>query len=562
MQLDLTNNGRLSIEDSILIDRISLKVQKEYNLSTGDLVVLNNLSGLDLLISVVSRNPFQTSILPSLCKLCLLDEKLKNGDRIDLIILQDSNLIDAINSILEKFNQTIPIQVYKKNNSIRLLLFCFLNLIKSIYLITINWLWPRISMTGKKIINEKIILVDNFIFPSSFSDDNVFIDRYYTGYEKYLNQSQKKKIWYIPTLFGFKTLGQFLKMSNQAKKSKTNFIFQESWLSLSDYVSSLYLSTKIPFVLKKTNLFMGFNIDKLLISEARKDFASPSLMLAICKYKFITNLKKSNIEICHVVDWNENQIIDKALVLAMSKEYPKIDVKGYQGHVSSSYETHKIPQTYELENGLIPNKMFVISKQYKETVLKSCPNLDVILSSAFRFSYLYDINRSNLDTEILTVLIALPMNIDDSKGILNSCANMQKIVKQKIKILVKHHPGYSESEFVKKVPEFYNNSFNVTHDSMYSLLGKVSILISSASSVSVEAASLGIPVAIYGSRQGVTLNPIPEDTNNFENNIFYSKKQLEIFINNCLNKSNNNSSIEKSFLKDNGFSARKLFVCD
>ena len=76
MQLDLSNNGRLSLQDSALIDRIALQVQEEFNIATQSLVSINNLSDLELLLSVVSRNPSQTSVLLSLCKIRLLNEKL------------------------------------------------------------------------------------------------------------------------------------------------------------------------------------------------------------------------------------------------------------------------------------------------------------------------------------------------------------------------------------------------------------------------------------------------------------------------------------------------------
>jgi hypothetical protein len=561
MHLDLSNNGRLSIEDSVLIDSIAVKVQKEYNKSTEKLVLNNNLSNLELLLSVISRNPSQTSILSSLCKIHLLDEKLKTGDDIHQITIQDNSMLDVINELLIKFDKKIPIKLKEKNSSGRMFLLCSINIIKSLYLICLNWLWPKLSRTLKAKVNNEIILVDNFIFPNSFDNDNSLLERYFTGYDKYLSESQKMKIWYIPTLIGFKTLGQLLKMANKAKKSSSNIIFQDSWLSLGDYVHSLFLTFKLPKSIKKTNLFMGYKIDKILIKEVRKDLGSPSLMLAICKYKFIVNLKNANIKICHVVDWHENQLIDKALNLAIKKEYPDVVIKGYQGFVSSSYETHKIPHSYELENGSLPDQLFVISKQYKDIILENCPGLDVRLASAFRFSYLYDIKRNNLNNDKIFILIALPMNINDSIEILNLFLSITNINK-KIEILVKHHPGYSKAEFSKKVPEFLNDTFNVTSDSMELLLEKISLLVSSASSVTAEAACLGIPVAIYGNRQGVTLNPISNKNNKLNNNIFYSKEQLEIFINNSISKRNYKTSIKKSFFVDNGNSARDLFVCD
>ena len=562
MQLDLSIKGKLSIKDSILIDKIAPKVQSEYNKLIEQLVSDNALCELDLLLSVTSRNPFHSLVLPTLCKVLLLEEKLKKGDKISSIVVENTLMLASIYSILAKFNQKIPVKVNHKFQYALLIFLGFLKFIKSIYLITVSWLWPRLTMSYKARSKEPILFVDNFILPSSFTKEGDFVDRYYTGHEQYLNNSQCKKIWYSPTLFGLKTLGQHLKMSIQAKNSKHNFIFQESWLTFYDYIYAFYLTIVLPFKVKKSPLFMGHNIHQLLISEARRDIFSPSLIMAICKYRFIKNLRKANIEICQVVDWHENQTIDKALNLGFHKYYPDVIVKGYQGHVSPPYETHKVPQSYEIENGTLPNQLHVISQNYKQTVLNSCPDLDVRVASAFRFLYLYDVDRSKVIVDLPIILIALPMDVNESVSILNSCIQLQSLIDTKVNILVKHHPGHDSKEFVKRVPTFLNDAFIPTNDSMLDLLESISLLISSASSVCAEAAALGMPVAIHGNRYGITMNPIVESINNFADNVFYSEEQLGRFVGHSLGKSNKKSSIDQSFFMDNGESARALFVCE
>jgi hypothetical protein len=350
-------------------------------------------------------------------------------------------------------------------------------------------------------------------------------------------------------------------MSIQSKKSQHNFLFQESWLTLYDYIYALYLTAIMPLKVKNLPLFKGYNINKLLISEARKDIFSPSLAMSICKFRFIKNLRTAKVEICQAVDWHENQAIDKALNLGFHKYYSGVVVKGYQGYVSPPYETHKVPKSFELENSTLPNQLYVISEDYKRTVLDSCPGLDVRVASAFRFSYLYDVNRKKSVSGIPIILIALPMDIDESTNILNACSQLHSLVNTKISILVKHHPAHESHTFAKRVPVFHNDAFTPTNDSMFDLLGSISLLISSASSVCAEAASLGIPVAIHGNRHGVTMNPVT-DTHNHKDNVFYSQEQLVKFVDSSLQKNIHKTSIEHSFFMDNGESAQALFVCE
>ena len=561
-KLDLSIKGGLSIKDAILIDKIAPRAQEEYNQFIGQVVRMNKLGSLHLLLTACSRNPFHSVILPFLCRVLLLEEKLKKGDKITLIIAENPLMSTIIFSILDKFNQKIPIKIKQKYPHTLLTFLGLIKFLKSSYWIVISWLWPRLTKVYKKRPKAPIVFVDNFIFPNSFNKEGGFVERYYTGYGRYLSSEQRQTVWYSPTLFGFKTLGQCIKVSIQSKKSRHNFLFQESWLTLYDYIYALYLTAVLPFKVNNSPLFMGYDIQQLLIFEAKKDIFSPSLAMAICKFRFIKNLRKAGVEICQVVDWHENQDIDKALNLGFHKYYPDVTVKGYQGHVSPSYETHKVPQEYEIDNETLPNQLHVISENYKKTVLDSCPGLDVRVASAFRFTYLYDVKRKKLVTGMPTILIALPMDIDESISILNTCSQLHLLADTKIRILVKHHPAHESHTFIKQVPAFGNDTFTPTSDSMLDLLGSISLLISSVSSACAEAASLGIPVAVYGSRYGVTMSPIANDINGFLNNVFYSENQLIEFIQLYLGMSGDNSSIERDFYMDNGESTQALFSCE
>ena len=563
MKLDLSIKGRLSIEDSILIDTIAPKAQGAYNKLIAQLVVDNALCELDLLLSITSRNPLHSQLLPIVSKLFLLQEKLERGDVVSLIVIEDSFMLDPINEILAKFDKKIPIKVKRSKQHITLIFNIFLRLIQSMYLIFISWLWPRLIGAYRKRPKEPIVFVDTFVLPGSFTKDGKFFDRYYTGYDQYLSDVQNERVWYSPTLAGFRSLRKCLKMAAQSKKDGHNFLFQESWLTLGDYIHALYLTITLPLKVKKAPLFMGCDIYKILVSEARKDIFSPSLMKAICKFKFINNLQVAGVEVCQVVNWHENQSIDKALNLGFHKHYPDVIVRGYQGYVAPSYWVHTVPQSFELQNSLIPDQLHVISENRRKVILASCSSLDVRVASAFRFAYLHDTNRiaSALASEVPTILITLPIDIYESEGILNACVELHSLVNTKINILVKQHPTFERHAFAKLLPIFSDNAFMLADDSMSTLLGRISLLISSASSTCAEAASLGIPVAVYGNRYGVTMNPIA-DIESTAYSVFYSPEQLAKFVDFSLTSGNQKKGIEQYFFIDNGESAQTLFACE
>ena len=153
-------------------------------------------------------------------------------------------------------------------------------------------------------------------------------------------------------------------------------------------------------------------------------------------------------------------------------------------------------------------------------------------------------------------------DILNGSGFQKSCVKIQSRIEMDVIVLVKHHPAHDRIKFIKRVPLFLDESFIQTNDSMSDLLGSISLLISSASSSCAEAASLGIPVAVHGNRYGITMSPINDHVNGYLNNIFYSKPQLVEFIRLYLGMNYNNSSIDETFFRDNGESARALFTCE
>jgi len=491
----------------------------------------------------------------------LLKEKLKKGDKISLIIVDNVFIKDIVYSLLSKFSRSIPVKVSQKYSQASLIVLGFAKFLRLFHWMVVNWLWPRLTRVYRKHPGKKIVFVDNFVLPSSFNKQGGFVERYYTGYDAYLDADQCQNIYYAPTLFGFKSLRQYIQMSNRSMKSCHNFLFQESWLKLSDYLFAARLTVTLPLKIRKIPLLLECDFSQLLLFEARKDMFSPSLAMAVCKFRFIKNLRAAGVEVYQVVDWHENQAVDKALNLGFHQYYPGVVVRGYQGYVSPAYETHKIPQPFEFRQSVLPNQLFIISKIQKRIVLDECPDLNVKMASAFRFSYLYDIDRSKVSkTANLSILIALPMDIDESIGILNSCIHLKSALDKEVNILVKHHPGYGSKEFARQVPEFLNDDFLPVDSSMSDLLSSVSMLISSASSTCAEAASLGIPVAIYGNRYGVTMDPINNKTNRYLNKVYYSNSQLLKFVKLYLGRESVDLFVKETFFIDDGESAKELFV--
>jgi len=554
--LDLRVKGELSSYDSKLIDKLFPSALTKYNNIIADLINSNGLTGLELLLSVTSRNPFVSSLLDIFSKIELLEKKIDDGYAPDKIIVDQYSYTIFLSLLQKKRLTNIRVSCVNENYSY---IAALKNLINSVNLLLNSWIWSKIFITKKP--NGSIYYVDTFLMVDSIDEHGNYNDRYFTGHGDGLTQMQNSNKWYAPTLYDVRTPSDYIKIWRSVVRAKDNFLMQESFLTLVDYISSLYLSVIIPLSIKKYPTVEGLKTEKLIRNLVYKEFFSSALVGAILRYKFIGKLRDSGVEVISVVDWYENQVIDKALNLSFRKFYPNTIVNGYQGFPVLPYYASQQPTCYELELGLVPHNLHVISDIYVKPKLDICNKLNVLVSPAFRYSYLFQYKNYNKIKAESTVLIALPGIIDECLPIMKMCSNLQEVTGGSVRILLKIHPQYSLSSFLKKVPNFDPRLFSITNKPLYELFKSISVLVTSGSSVSVEAISIGIPVAVCANMRGVTLNFIPDGESNELWSIVYGNDELESFVISSLRNNNRKKNVDRFFELGNDRMTQRLF-CD
>ena len=505
MDLDLRINGRLTVEQAKEISELEPVIRQEYNKYIGELIARNNLIGLSLLLQVTCRNTHLSIILDFLCRLRLLEIYLEKGIPVEKILVDDHRQKIIYERVLKKHSGNTKIWV---DGSSRYKIFIlFQNIIKSVWLILNLIIWPTV-IRGKKTPVGSIIYLDNFIFIDSFDSNHNLRDRYYPGLIDSINRSSiKDKIWYIPTLIGITLPQHYYSLFRNIRKSTENILMKEDWLKLSDYLKIFFFSLVLPGKVKIIPFFSGIDIKEIIIGEVKRDRASTALIYSLIQYYFIRRLKRENINLDLVIDWNENQTIDRALNLAIKKYYSDITVKGYQGFIVPDFYTCKDPTCYELELDTVPDELCVVGKAFIESKKKNCTKLNVSEAPAFRFMGIYDVNYT-WSSENKNILIVLPISISESKEILALCKEVSDLLDKSYIFTVKQHPSYTKSYFSNIAPEMKLDCFVYSSDDIYTEMGSCRILISASSSVCVEASVLGIPVAIIGSRNGPVKNPV------------------------------------------------------
>ena len=282
---------------------------------------------------------------------------------------------------------------------------------------------------------------------------------------------------------------------------------KEDWLKSSDYFSAFKVSLILFKKVKKIPLWNGLNVSEIIKEELYKDIGSPSLMNAVLIHKFIKRLKEKKVDVDIVIDWNENQVIDRAVNLAFNKYYSNVYVKGYQGYIVPDFYACKDPTCFEIEAGTTPNEICVVGEAFIESKKKYCSSIKVSVAPAYRFSNSHN-SKYLLCDKVSDILIILPISLEDSREILKICERLSGLIGEEFNFIVKYHPSFTKERFSSLVPEVLNSCFIFSEQKLYDHLCKSSLLISALSSVCLEAAVLGVPVAIIGSRSGPAMNPL------------------------------------------------------
>lgn len=394
-------------------------------------------------------------------------------------------------------------------------------------LLTYRWLVAKIQSNRKQAINKPITLVDMFIFNHSFDDNHNYNDRYYGRMHNYLSSAEKKSFYYNPTFQD--SIKDVWKTFKHLRQSRQQFLLKEDYLKLRDYLwAFLYPMRAFKFFPKKT-LFEGKDITPIIRHAFWSTLFSNGSIEGLLKYRFAKRLKEKNIPIRLIVDWFENQAIDKGSNLGFRKYYPNEPIIGYVCGLASRYYLGLTPTAGEQKAKVTPHQAAVCGCKILETQKKLSPATNFCLAPAFRMQYLYDERKFYPNEDKFTILVPLPLYHENCTDILKPLSQftLQSINKRPVEFLIKSHPGMINfSKFFKHFELDKKPNFHQITGDWIELLEKSHLVISNGSSVCLESLSKGIPCIIAEDKNKISQNSIPLEIDNRMWRICHSASDL------------------------------------
>jgi hypothetical protein len=342
-----------------------------------------------------------------------------------------------------------------------------------------------------------------------------------------LTKKERETIFFVPTWFGmrWRDINSILR---EVRGSERNFLLKEDYLKGQDYLYAGMHFFRVRHLCKKSRslYFSGMDIFPLVREEIKSAVGFGQGFWALLNYRFAFRLKKRSVQLRLVIDWFENQGIDKGWNFGFRTFFPKIRTKGYQGFYATDYYMCICPIKAEAEGMVIPDEIAVIGKGAIRTALKYYSDFPVSVAPAFRFQHLWKEreHRKNLDRYV--ILVALPIVIKDAIMILKILLKIAKFLERDIQVWIKPHPTTSVDSIKTKLNSELPENFQFVKGDFFDHLGQADLLISTMSSTCLETLAKGIPVVIIGNDTGLTYNPVPSSIDSDIWRLCYGPQEL------------------------------------
>jgi len=502
---NVLNFTKLDPDNIRLVNDIAEKIRREY---VDYLIKIgkDNEKNIDWwVLNFVSRNTLISNLFRDICFLITLKKRLKEGHVYNEIIVDSLALKKAIKKNYYKYHFKVN---YKGRSTLRIYLGKINSYFKTFKQISFSFLTAWFTRKYKRIVktDRALTLLDVFVFKNSF-DEGIFLDRYYPKLLESIDSNEREYTYYVPTFYGIKN---YKKVFTEMRKSKQKFLIKEDYLKLKDYLFALLYPLRLNKLKIKYRNFLGIDIYPLIREEMADDRVSHSSIYSLLNYRFSRRLKENGIKLRIIINWFENQIIDHGFNNGFRKHYPESKLIGYLGVPLLDNFLSLFPTEQERICAVIPKEINVIGKGYINMVKEFCPGLQVKVAPALRYSEVWEKRNYFPDKYKCSILVALPILIDESDEIIDMV--LESVCSINIKnciFRIKPHPVYDikkiSNKWSKKLPEmfeFVDGDFN-------SYVEKSDILISSASTVCLETLVKGIPVIVIGNRLGLTQLTIP-----------------------------------------------------
>jgi hypothetical protein len=506
--LDLDN---LSAEDNALFNLAASETRQPFDVLVAA-ISRDHVDNIDWIVSAVaSRNKFQSPLFIRCCRLTFVNKKLtRTSDALEIRVA-DRALAEVLRRRLARDHPNVAVRCTEPLASS---IWSLLRPLRQFLIATATFAlrWAGRSRPRRP-LSEPIVLLDTFVLRNASADgsivDGVFKDRYYPGLLEALAPDERSTVYFLPTILGFRNpIPAFRKI----RSSSTPFVLHDDYLTIADYLFAL----GSPFRLVRLRIpdfeFGGYQVGAMIRHERRRNCSDLNSLQALLYYQFAKRLAEAGVEVRLLVDWYENQSIDRGMIVGFRRFHPRTRVIGYRGYVvAKDLHIYINPTGTEVRSRAVPDIVAVTGRGFEDDVREFSTDVRVGVAPGFRFQKLWRDRKFVPDLNTFTILVGLPIELEDAAHILRLLASDARLAAtSSLRVRVKPHPTATRDGIRNLLPAgtFPERWQFVTGD-FHDCLEAANLLVGNASSVCLEALAKGVPVIVIAPRTGIVQNVIP-----------------------------------------------------
>lgn len=335
-------------------------------------------------------------------------------------------------------------------------------------------------------------LIDMYVYKGWVSGD-----RYYAGLFDSLRSIPDAKVFIAPEFVSFNP-SELVKQINLFKREFDSVLIKELFLNFSDFLKAIVNSLfGVRAVKGQQLIFCDLNVNSLIEEEISRRCGIDQTIRGWLNFYFFRRMKEGRFSFKNIINWFENQSIDKGWNAGVNKFFPSARSIGYQAFSDMPGYFCMFPTAAEWGAGILPKELAAVGEGYKASRTRYYPDLKFSIAPAFRFQHVWQSIEIPL-SQRSTVLVALPIDLGLAKKLLREALLISDEwwLDHGLSLKFRLHPttplhalGLNEFEISRVASKLDEASFSVS-------IGSSRLMIGVFSSACLEAVARSVPVVL------------------------------------------------------------------
>ena len=461
------------------------------------------------LFSVSSvKNTCTSNLFLYTCYLVLLEDLIKEGEQVDLILVDSPALTALFQDRFSDSLEAAPINRWLK------LGFDGKVFMKSI----LRWAKYLLEF-GRKFVPAKIILKDrgrqllkgkkNFVLIRNFitgqfldTRDDMMERHYFPGLYDYLKNKN-----YTPVFFPIVTkTSSYRRLYQKAAESEKNIVFPEEFLKLRDYLYTFLAPLRALSIKLPAPFYGQYQLGPLLREEYYANLTEYGFLYATLLSCLGKRWKEHSLAPLGIINWMENQVVERGMIKGFRENFPDISVIGGQPFFIQENYFSPVSSNQEKQSGLLPERILVLGPAGKQWATEFIKDAPVDYSPPFRYASVISEQLTNHQGNNLLVLFTI--DFKNTIHVMQTLLKIESHLESFDRIMIKLHPAghFDEKNLVEALGQNLSHRYEFINGRIEQYLNKTSMGLCGATGTAVELVMKGIPVIIIGESHVLTLN--------------------------------------------------------